>query len=82
MKACGGPGEAIPVGGWSGKGRGDGSEPVGVWITPEMDALGDTDFPRLIMSRAGLTPAHDIINLGICFLVRDAPMGRDQKRRR
>ena len=30
----------------------------------KLGVLGDTDFPRLIMSRAGVRPARDIINLG------------------
>ena len=42
-----------------------GLKPVEVRIKSEMGVLGDTDFPRLIMSRAGVRPARDIINLGI-----------------
>ena len=52
-------------------------KPVEVRIKSEMGVLGDTDFPRLIMSRAGVRPARDIINLGIYVSVRDAQMKGD-----
>ena len=55
-EARGKRGGAMPQGGYGG---------CGVCKNMKNGFLAGRRFPRLIMSRAGLTPALDIINLGI-----------------
>ena len=44
----------------------------GVCGEPKMGVLADSHFPKLILSRAGLTAGRDKINLGFWLPVRTA----------